>query len=360
MMRLKVLIVEDSITIRERLAEVLNADPGFEVIGHAGDGPTALRLCEEKRPDVISLDMVLPGMSGLEVTRRIMATRATPILIVSASVNRGEAFDTFDALQAGAVDVFEKSRMGQGTDWIDSLKNALRLVARIRVVTRPMARPPRGYAETPAIVDRIYDVEPREVSPSVVLLGASTGGPAAIAQILSGLTIDFRLPILVVLHIAPIFSDQLAEWLGRQSGIPVRVATDGEPLPAPQSKAQVILAPPDRHLIVDGGRLRLTLDPERHSCRPSVDVLFESVAASLGPRTIAGLLTGMGRDGAAGLLALRQAHALTFAQDEASCALFGMPREAIQLGAATWILPLSEIASRLLKVSLARSESGVT
>lgn len=354
---LKVVVVEDSVTIRERLVEVLRADAAFDVIGQAGDGPTALQICEQRRPDVISLDMVLPGMSGLEVTRRIMSTRATPILVVSASTNRGQAFDTFEALQAGAVDVFEKSRMECSDAWIDELKSALRLVAKIRVVTRPLNRPAMDSGSSSAHFESAPQAT-ADTARNLVVIGASTGGPAALFRILGELPRDFRLPILIALHMAPIFARPLAEWLNSHSKRRVRIATDGEPLPACGPSAPVILAPPDHHLILDRGRLRLTDDPERHSCRPSVDVLFESVAIGFGPRTVAGLLTGMGRDGATGLLALRQAQALTFAQDEASCAVFGMPREAIQIGAAELILPLAEIAQRLAKIATSKVEGG--
>lgn len=352
---LKVLVVDDSITVRSRIVEVLSEDPAFEVVGQAGDGISALRVCEREHPDVISLDMVMPVMSGLEVTRRIMSTRATPILVVSASVNRGEAFCTLDALQAGAVDIFEKTRIGQDTDWIEPFKSALRIVSRIRVVTRPKVR---SSVECVPSSRTIATTKPSSElqTARVVAIGASTGGPAAIARILNELPSNFPLPILITLHMAAAFATPLVEWLERQSALSVRLAVDGEPLPSPRIGAPVIIAPPEHHLLVDSGKIRLTLDPERHSCRPSVDVMFESLAVELGAQTIAGVLTGMGRDGASGLLFLHQASAKTFVQDEASCAVFGMPREAISLGAADSILPLSQIAPYLIDSTSARIE----
>jgi two-component system chemotaxis response regulator CheB len=182
-----------------------------------------------------------------------------------------------------------------------------------------------------------------------VAIGASTGGPAALLAILSALPKTFELPVLVVLHISETFATAMAEWLDGQLALPVRCAVDGEPLPAPGQRC-VLMAPPDRHLEVAGGRLRLSRSPERHSCRPSVDVLFESLAREVGPRTIACLLTGMGRDGAQGLLAIRQSGGLTMAQDEASSVVFGMPGEAIKLGAASHVLSLSDLASRLARM----------
>lgn len=351
----RVLVVEDSLTVRERLAEVLASDPGFEVVGLASDGLEALRRYESAAPDVISLDMVLPGCSGLEVTRRIMSTRATPILVVSASVNRGEAFDALDALRAGAVDLFDKSRLGTDPGWTDAYRSALRLVSRIRVVTRPSPRtpsPPDPATRPPPAPTVSEGAAPYRL----VVLGASTGGPAALARVLAELPRDFGLPSLIVLHLASLFATPLVEWLGKQVSLPVRLVADGEPLPSPGPGAPVLLAPPDRHLVVQGARLRLTTDPERHACRPSVDVLFESVAREFGQRAIAGLLTGMGRDGAAGLLALRQAGAFTLAQDEATSAVFGMPRAAIERGAAQAVLPLGAIAATLDRLSRAAEE----
>jgi two-component system chemotaxis response regulator CheB len=175
-----------------------------------------------------------------------------------------------------------------------------------------------------------------------VVIGGSTGGPGAVREILQGLPSDFSLPILLVLHLSEPFEDSLMEWLGRATTIPVRGARDGELLP-PVGQPMVVMARANRHLRLRGGRLWLTDEPERHSCRPSVDVLFESVARELGPQAMGCLLTGMGRDGAQGLQALRQAGATTLAQDEASSVVFGMPREAIRLGAAQHVVGLREL-----------------
>jgi two-component system chemotaxis response regulator CheB len=373
----RILVVEDSRTVLERLLEVLSTDPVFEVVGCASDGRTAMELCERLRPDVLSLDMVLSGPSGLEVTRHVMAKCATPILIVSSSANRGEAFDTLEALQAGAVEVFDKSRMLRDPNWISELKSALRLVSRIRVVTRVWSRelgesaPASGIAPcsnagpgsaksmerpTEGSDSDLAEADGSHGPRNLVVLGASTGGPAAIAQVLSELPVDFRLPIVLVMHMTPLFASALAEWLGRHTRRTVRLVTDQEPLPHPGHRAPILVAPPERHLVLDGGRLRLTLGPERHSCRPSIDVFFESVAEEFGARTVGGLLTGMGRDGALGLLALRKARAITFAQDEATCAVYGMPHEAFRIGAAEFVLPLSRIAARLVDFSGANAE----
>ncbi len=350
MAKIRVLVVEDSRTVRARLVEVLSDDPEIEVVGEASDGKTAIDLCQSIRPDVITLDMMLPVMTGLAATEYIMAHCPTPILIVSASTNRGELFRTYEALAAGAVDVLEKPT-GEGIDgaWERKLVSTVKLVSRIKVITHVRAKlRASGAAGAPAT----WEPEPRPGPPrcQVVAIGASTGGPAAVVEVLRALPPAFPLPILLVIHIGEPFATAFADWLDGVSRLRVAYAKDGDALP-PTGRAQVIMAPPDRHLVVRGGRLRLTGDPERHSCRPSVDELFESLARELGDRCAACLLTGMGKDGAAGLLAVKRAGGTTIAQDEATSVVFGMPREAILLGAAERVLPLGDIAPALSALS---------
>ena len=351
MKKIRVLVVEDSLTARKRLVEVLTSNPDVEVVGEAADGKRGIELCQQFRPDVVTLDMMLPVMSGLAATEYIMAYCPTPILIVSASTNRGEVFKTYDALAAGAVDVLEKPT-GDELDgaWETEFMARVRMVSQIKVIThlRPrLAANGRGLAPAPVRpVRRIREGE----SYNVVAIGASTGGPAACIEILQNLSSDFPLPILLVIHIGSAFGTFLADWLDSQSELPVSYAQDGMAL-SQSAGGRVLMAPPDRHLIVCNEHLHLTCDPERHSCRPSVDILFESLAASMGRETIACLLTGMGRDGAQGLLAVREAGGRTLAQDAASSAVFGMPQEAIRLGAAQDVLPLHEFAPALMSLA---------
>jgi len=349
MTKTRVLVVDDSLTARKHLIEILSADPELEVAGEAEDGKRAIELCRTLRPDVMTLDMMLPVMSGVAVTEYVMAYCPTPILVVSSSTNRGELYKTYDALAAGAVDVFEKPS-GHDPDgvWERGLVSSVKVVSRIRVITHIRGRlgPIGQNPGMPAPVTPVTGSGGK----SVIAIGGSTGGPAAIVEILRGLPPNFTIPILLVIHIGDPFSAAFAEWLDGLSTLRVRYAEDGELLPT-VGKAAVVMAPPGSHLAVQRGRLRLTNDPERNSCRPSVDVLFESLARELGGQTAACLLTGMGRDGAVGLLALRHAGALTIAQDEASCVVFGMPREAIQIGAAERILSLNEIAPALAAVA---------
>jgi two-component system chemotaxis response regulator CheB len=289
------------------------------------------------------MDMMLPVMSGMAATEYIMAYCPTPILIVSASTNRGELFKTYEALAAGAVDVLEKPRGDEtGEDWQLHFIARVKLVAKIRVITHPRARLNNGRVSEPAQAAPGRSERGAE-GIEVVAIGASTGGPSAIMDILRLVPPHFSLPILFTIHISEPFGSAFAEWLDGQTAHRVRYARDGESLS--DCRRTVVMAPPDRHLEMRDRRLRLTRAPERHSCRPSVDVLFETLAADLGSGVAACLLTGMGRDGAAGLLAVRQAGGRTAAQDESTSVVYGMPREAVNLGAAERVLPIHEIAA---------------
>ena len=320
----------------------------------------AIERCRELRPDVVTLDMCLPVMSGLAATEYIMAHFPTPILIVSASTNRGELYKTYEALAAGAVDVLDKPGGDTlGPDWEHRLVAAVKMVARIRVITHPRARLESGSLPAVAAVPSTVAKPEGAAALRAICIGASTGGPAAVLTILRGLPANFPIPILMVIHIGESFSPAFAEWLDGQSPVRVRHAREEEPLPLPGPATGVVLAPAGAHLELRGGRLGLSRAPERHSCRPSVDVLFESAAVALGARALGVLLTGMGRDGAAGLLALRRAGARTIAQDEATSVVFGMPREAVLLGAAEHVLPVHEIAPRLRAAAALAGPAGL-
>jgi two-component system chemotaxis response regulator CheB len=346
MRKTRVLVVEDSPTVRQRLVDILASDPEVELIGEAEDGKRAIEICQLRRPDVITMDMMLPVMSGFSATEYIMAHCPTPILVVSASINRGELFKIYDALAAGAVDVLEKPT---GTEaegaWERRFLSTLKLVARIRVITHPRAR--LAGLSRPAIEARPQSSEPGRPGHKydLVAIGASTGGPGAIVEILRGLPAEFQLPILLVLHINEPFGTAFADWLDGQTSRRVAYPVDGAPLAS--ATGRVVMAPGGRHLVLRDGRLHLSADIERHSCRPSVDVLFESVARECGAAAAGCLLTGMGKDGALGLLKIRAAGGMTIAQDETTSVIYGMPREAALLGAATHVLRLPEIGPRL-------------
>lgn len=375
MKKIRVLVVEDSQTIRKYLTGLLSSALDFEVVGEAADGEQAIRLCEALRPDVVTMDMVLPVLSGVAATEYIMAWCPTPIVIVSASVNRGEALKTYDALAAGAVDLVDKLTQDEPrAAWESAFLARVRMVSRIKVITHPRGRlkgttrwgSQGGGVEKPNPVSVVRtSSDGASAVPSftplgtvrVIAIGASTGGPAALAEILHMLPADFPIPVLLVIHVSEQFAFALADWLNTQSKLPVRFAQSGQPLPRP-GQPGVILAPAGSHMVVSGGTLELKKTAERHSCRPSVDELFESVAASLGPAAACILLTGMGRDGAVGMAEARKSGCITIAQDEASSIVFGMPGEAIRLGAATRVLALDQMAPAMLTLAAGSGVKG--
>lgn len=337
---IRVLLVDDSLTVRQALRAVLERDPDVHVVGEANDGGAVLGLVTTLRPDVVVLDMVMPGTNGVVATEQIMAHCPTPILIVSSSVNRGEMFDTYAALAAGAVDVLDKAHAGD-EEWDRRFVAAVRMVSRIKVITHPRGRLGaigRARSDT-SQPSEIFATAPDRRQPRLVALGASTGGPGALATVLRSISRDYPIPIAAIVHIDGRFATALAEWLAGQTKRDVRFARDGELV----AGGAVSIAPPDCHLTIAGGRYRLVEAPPRNHCRPSIDVLFESAAVEYGARIAACLLTGMGRDGAAGMLAVRNHGGFTIAQDEATSVIYGMPREAMVRGAVERELPLDQI-----------------
>jgi two-component system chemotaxis response regulator CheB len=347
MPKLRVLVADDSATVRKRVVDTLASDPDIELVGEAEDGRRAVELCRLHRPDIITMDMMMPVMNGLAATEHIMAHHPTPILIVSASINRGELFKIYDALAAGAIDVLEKPT-GEELEgvWERRLLSAVKLVAKIKVITHLRARlepQRRRQSDVPA---RLHHPGRSARPLDVIAVGASTGGPGAIVEVLRKLPAYFQVPVLIVLHMNEPFGSAFTEWLDRQLDRQVFSPDNGTAVDS--ARGRVVVAPCGKHLVVRDGRMFLTLEGERHSCRPSVDVLFESIAENYGASSAACLLTGMGRDGAFGLLKIRNAGGVTIAQDEASSVVYGMPREAMILGAATHVLPIGDIGPRLV------------
>ncbi len=345
-------------TIRALLFELLGSDREVEVIGQADNGLTAITLCEQLRPDVITMDMVMPTMGGLRATEYIMAHCPTPILVVSSSVNRGELLDTYQALAAGALDVMEKPSGDELNEtWRTEFLSRVKLISRIRVISHLRAR--RDLIQpNDGLHSQVLPSELQSPLPSVqhqlgqyqiVAIGASTGGPSAIAQLLQGLPSSLKLPIVIVLHISATFGSAFAQWLDDQTDRKVCLASDNQLIHGMEGK--VIVAPPNAHLEVRDGLFHLTDGPERNSCRPSIDILFESLALEYGAGVIACILTGMGRDGAAGLATIRRLGGLTIAQDEETSVVYGMPREALELGGVDLVLPLGEIGPRLSAIA---------
>jgi two-component system, chemotaxis family, protein-glutamate methylesterase/glutaminase len=340
---IRVLIAEDSSTIRRYLRELISGTPGICVIGEAADGEEAVTLTAELRPDVVSMDVRMPRLDGMEATRRIMAYTPRPVVVVSGLVQQ-EVELSFQAIQAGALAVVEKPPARNNPDFTAKHRQLMRtLVAMSKVsVVRRVTRP---LPDIDAVEVRSYT----HPSPEVLAIGTSAGGPKALSRLLKALPADFPLPVVIVQHLAQEFVPGLARWLDKATPLTVQVATDGIVL----EPGVVNLSPGTVHLCVQrsGGRLVATFDAQRGRYRyqPSVDVLFESVAVTCGARAIGVILTGMGDDGVNGLLAMRQAGARTFAQDRHSATVFGMPGAAIARGAAEQVFGLSALPLAILK-----------
>jgi two-component system chemotaxis response regulator CheB len=331
---IRVLVADDSELFRELLARVVASDRGFEVVAFAPDGDAAAELARRTRPDVITMDLHMPDADGFSGIARIMAETPTPILVLTASTTDEVGFR---ALSLGALDILEKPGATADLDrYAAVLRSRLRLLAGVKVI-----RHLRGLRERPA-------PPPRPAGRvHLVVIGASLGGPRALATLLRGLAPGLRAPVAIVQHIADGFTEGLAAWLTSETRLDVREALDGEPLRA----GRVVVAPTGRHLVVEDGATRLSDAPPVDTFRPSVTPLFLSAAREYGPRTCGVILTGMGRDGAAGLRAIKAAGGPTLAQDEATSAVFGMPRAAIELGAVDRVLAIDDIAPALLELT---------
>lgn len=350
--RIRVLVVEDSLVQRELQVHLLEQDPQCEVVGTARDGREAVEQVRRIRPDVVAMDFHMPKMNGAEATRIIMETSPVPIVVISGSSARGEVAETFRVLDAGALIIIEKPGSPDG-DAARKFVETIKLMAEIRVVRR---WPGRGATKsTDSSMPRPALLAGSTVR--LVAIGASTGGPVALEGLLSMLPSDFSAPVAIVQHISPGFTEGFAEWLSDACGFPVSVAGDDERL----DPGHAYVAPEGSHMTVKADahghcRVRLSSEAQENGHRPSVSPFFRSVAAELGGRAIGVLLSGMGKDGAAELHALRETGAVTIAQDCESSVVPGMPGEAIRLDAAVHVLPPDQIG-RLL-ASLVKQRNG--
>lgn len=340
--RIKVLVVEDSPVVRELLLFVLGSDPEIEVVGTVSDGAGAVAAVRRNRPDVVTMDLHMPGMSGYDATRAIMETCPVPIIVVSSNVDRHDVATAFQAIEAGAVMALSQPAGPGHPEYqarAQELITAIKLMSEIKVVRR-LSRYRPGQQTMVAARSPVKQRELRAVA-----MGASTGGPLVLQRILSALPADFPAPLFIVQHMADGFVSGLAEWLDQSCRLTVKLATHGE-IAQPGC---AYIAPDGRHLKVDSnGQMLLTRGQKDDSFCPSVTCLFHSVAQAWGAAAAGVLLTGMGSDGAAGLKLMRDQGALTIAQDERSCVVFGMPAEAIRLGAVERILEVDEIPAALL------------
>ena len=349
-----VLIVDDSPVARLLIEYILSRDPDIRVIGTAKDGEEAIRAVRDKKPDLVTMDINMPKMNGFDATRTIMETNPVPIIIITGSENLHDVATSFQALNAGAVTLMSRPPGVEHPEFAKEAKvlvDAVKTYADIKLVRRvPGLR--TGSASTTYLKAESV-IEPLGDGAQIVAIGASTGGPIVIQKLLSGLKKKFPLPLVIVQHMTPGFSKGFAEWLQGTTEIPIHIAADGEYLLPGHA---YIAADGYQMGVAAGNRIALANAPPENGLRPSVSFLFRSVLQLYGSRSIALLLTGMGRDGAEELKSLKDHGALTIVQDEQSSVVHGMPGEAIKLGAAMYVLSPEKIVDSLNEIANDRRE----
>lgn len=337
----RVVIVDDSLVAREMLATILSSDPEIEVVGQAVDGEEAVSMVARLRPDLVTMDIHMPKLDGLRATEKIMAYTPTPILVVSSSV-RGEGVGSaFDALALGALEVIKKP---EPRDWADlerigrDVIRKVKVLSNVRVITHIGGRREHRAAQISHAGGVVGG------NRSLIAIGSSTGGPTALLAVLGRFPKDLRVPILVAQHIADGFVPGLVGWLNAGCAIDVVLGEDGV---RPEA-GRAYFAPTGANMVIDSGIIRFREPGKGQLYIPSADTLFESVARCYGKRSVAVLLTGMGADGALGMKHLHELGAATFAQDEATCTVFGMPKAAVDLGAVDHVLAVHNIAAAVV------------
>jgi len=354
--KFRVLIVDDSAFMRKVLETIFNADDQLQVAGHAKDGREAVAMAESMKPDVITMDINMPHMDGLQATAQIMTTNPKPIVIVSSESKEGAA-STLKALELGAIEFVAKPSSGIDLDMQsvkDDLLRKVRMAAKVRVVRTASrialtVQSANGSAipAKPTAPVRTAPVVPADQRFPVVVLGASTGGPATVMRLAPGFTRDFPAAVFLVQHMPATFTTQYAAQLAEFTSIRVKEAENGEPI----QPGTLYICPGAQHLrIAPSGRIQLDAASGRiNGYLPNIDVTMETVAAYAGPMSIGVVLTGMGGDGAAGAKAIKSAGGLVIAQDEATSVIFGMPAEAIKLAAVDHVLAIDDVYAAIEK-----------
>lgn len=333
--KIRVLIVDDSPFVRKALIRVFESDPATEVAGAARNGREAVEKALSLKPDVITLDIMMPVMDGIDALRAIMEHRPVPVLMLSQFTHDGAEL-TLRALELGAMDFVDKSTTGM----MDFLSLANEILAKVKAIShhKPKRHAYSHFAPDEYVPQNLIDV---------VAIGASTGGPPALQVILQKLPPNIAFGVLIVQHMPKGFTATLAERLDSLCAFKVREAEEGDRV----EPGTALVAPSGLHMRAMDGAVKLDIEPLGVSHRPSVDVLFDSVADGYGRRSIGVILTGMGSDGAKGLARIKYAGGKTIAQDEATSTIFGMPRVAIETGAVDLTLPLTDIADEILRSS---------
>lgn len=336
---LKVLVVDDSAVFRTLLGRIINGNSDLRVQGYATSGEEAVEMAARLQPDVITMDVHMPGIDGLETTSRIMESSPCPIVIVTGHGNPDELAASFRIFEAGAVAMLRKPGSPSEPGFArraEEIVRTLRVMAQVKVVKRRARKPP----ETPSTLPHL------RATSKVVAIAASTGGPAALAEVLRSLPSDLSVPVVIVQHIAEGFDAGLVKWLDSVSPMPVELATSGRRMIA----GRVLVAPQGRHLLVSGDTIRFQASSaaDRHS--PSADRLFSSIAKTFGAASLGVILTGMGSDGAHGSLDISRMGGIVIAQDEATSVVYGMARAASLVGAVNVELPLTQIPHAIIKL----------
>ena len=336
----RVVIADDSLVAREMISQILASDPAIEVVGQAKDGLEAVDLVKQLRPDLVTMDIHMPKLDGLGAIERIMAYTPTPILVVSSSVRAEGVGGAFDALALGALEVIKKP---EPADWADlerigrDVIRKVKVLASVRVITHIRGR--REHRDSDVARPPAH-----ATSRGIVAIGSSTGGPSALLAVLGRLPGDLKVPVLIAQHIADGFVPGLVTWLNAGCKITVAIAEKGvHPQPG-----VAYFADTGSNMVIESNQLSFQPPSRGQLYIPSADTLFESVARSYGEHAIGVLLTGMGADGAHGLSHLHQLGAATIVQDEETCTVFGMPKAAIDLGAADEVLPVGEIGAAIV------------
>jgi len=358
---LKVLVIDDTIVYRKIVGDVLKAIPGVEVVGTANNGKIALSKIATLKPDLITLDIEMPEVNGIEVLQELQKSPSPPVVVMLSTLTQQGSEMTIKALELGAFDFVPKPDAGKMADNLLKVKQAIepiiaalkrqkttRFNIRNRISPLPIKRTEERHPQTPVTAT----LRPRVKTKSEIIgIGISTGGPNALTRMIPMLPADFKAPILIVQHMPPMFTASLANSLNNKSKLEVKEAADGDLI----IPGRILIAPGGKQMKIIAGKdglsriIKITDDPPENSCRPSVDYLFRSIAQYYVGRATGVIMTGMGSDGSKGLVQMKKNGSQIIAQDEASCTVFGMPKEPIETGIVDVVAPLDKIAEEIIK-----------